>query len=114
MFLLMKISSQFSHACKLHAWVMPIIIFVFCACSNDIKIISDFPINQKLKGRQIKALDSLYNAYSIIKLDSKYLLTLKGEDHFVDRKSTRLNSSHANISYAVFCLKQKNRTPNLP
>src|SRR3712207_8438239 len=25
---------------------------------------------------------------------------------FVDRKSTRLNSSHANISYAVFCLKK--------
>src|SRR3712207_8794548 len=25
-----------------------------------------------------------------------------------DRKSTRLNSSHANISYAVFCLKKKN------
>src|SRR3712207_7123643 len=26
---------------------------------------------------------------------------------FEDRKSTRLNSSHANISYAVFCLKKK-------
>src|SRR3712207_8137969 len=26
---------------------------------------------------------------------------------FLDRKSTRLNSSHANISYAVFCLKKK-------
>src|SRR3712207_7729414 len=33
-----------------------------------------------------------------------------------DRKSTRLNSSHANISYAVFCLKKKNffrLTPNV-
>src|SRR3712207_8805363 len=27
----------------------------------------------------------------------------------VDRKSTHLNSSHANISYAVFCLKKKNK-----
>src|SRR3712207_7414162 len=27
----------------------------------------------------------------------------------LDRKSTRLNSSHANISYAVFCLKKKNK-----
>src|SRR5947209_17248396 len=27
----------------------------------------------------------------------------------IDRKSTRLNSSHANISYAVFCLKKKNK-----
>src|SRR3712207_7545895 len=29
--------------------------------------------------------------------------------HVRDRKSTRLNSSHANISYAVFCLKKKKR-----
>src|SRR3712207_7216624 len=30
-----------------------------------------------------------------------------------DRKSTRLNSSHANISYAVFCLKKKKKTLHL-
>src|SRR3712207_8102867 len=29
--------------------------------------------------------------------------------HREDRKSTRLNSSHANISYAVFCLKKKKK-----
>src|SRR3712207_7504725 len=33
-------------------------------------------------------------------------LDLVGASH-LDRKSTRLNSSHANISYAVFCLKKK-------
>src|SRR3712207_8034719 len=33
----------------------------------------------------------------------------RGAGHLLaDRKSTRLNSSHANISYAVFCLKKKN------
>src|SRR3712207_6928714 len=32
-------------------------------------------------------------------------------DRHLDRKSTRLNSSHANISYAVFCLKKKKRSP---
>src|SRR3712207_7994031 len=31
-----------------------------------------------------------------------------------DRKSTRLNSSHANISYAVFCLKKKTILARLP
>src|SRR3712207_8985856 len=42
----------------------------------------------------------------------KHLIRLRnreisiGQD-FLDRKSTRLNSSHANISYAVFCLKKK-------
>src|SRR3712207_6983760 len=36
--------------------------------------------------------------------------------HLRDRKSTRLNSSHANISYAVFCLKKKHnsRTSSSP
>src|SRR3712207_7906014 len=32
------------------------------------------------------------------------------EEAVADRKSTRLNSSHANISYAVFCLKKKINT----
>src|SRR3712207_8330709 len=34
---------------------------------------------------------------------------INGSDE--DRKSTRLNSSHANISYAVFCLKKKHHHP---
>src|SRR5438445_8857466 len=36
-----------------------------------------------------------------------------GPLHLRDRKSTRLNSSHANISYAVFCLKKKNKQEGL-
>src|SRR3712207_7448581 len=35
-------------------------------------------------------------------------------DQREDRKSTRLNSSHANISYAVFCLKKKESNCSLP
>src|SRR5258707_10186483 len=38
------------------------------------------------------------------------LLDIAGLSEIVDRKSTRLNSSHANISYAVFCLKKKKKT----
>src|SRR2546430_12190060 len=34
------------------------------------------------------------------------------EYRFLDRKSTRLNSSHSQISYAVFCLKKKKHTIN--
>src|SRR3712207_8882261 len=33
---------------------------------------------------------------------------VSAKNYILDRKSTRLNSSHANISYAVFCLKKKN------
>src|SRR3712207_7497240 len=37
--------------------------------------------------------------------------TIRSADRLCqDRKSTRLNSSHANISYAVFCLKKKKKT----
>src|SRR3712207_8127630 len=36
-----------------------------------------------------------------------------GDVGSLDRKSTRLNSSHANISYAVFCLKKKNQQLNI-
>src|SRR3712207_8685923 len=38
-------------------------------------------------------------------------LDTSGQLWTIDRKSTRLNSSHANISYAVFCLKKKNDDP---
>src|SRR3712207_8690633 len=37
-------------------------------------------------------------------------LLVDGDARAPDRKSTRLNSSHANISYAVFCLKKKKHT----
>src|SRR3712207_7051097 len=36
-------------------------------------------------------------------------MAMRLADAGLDRKSTRLNSSHANISYAVFCLKKKNK-----
>src|SRR3712207_8296195 len=49
-------------------------------------------------------------------VNTQYLLMGCGvtEDEVAetDRKSTRLNSSHANISYAVFCLKKKKHTNN--
>src|SRR3712207_9474060 len=42
-----------------------------------------------------------------MKNDNKYMTTSCCSSFVEDRKSTRLNSSHANISYAVFCLKKK-------
>src|SRR3712207_8898830 len=42
-----------------------------------------------------------YNDF--VELNRKQL----GKEEVLDRKSTRLNSSHANISYAVFCLKNQ-------
>src|SRR3712207_7309247 len=44
----------------------------------------------------------------------KSLLTGRARARPQDRKSTRLNSSHANISYAVFCLKKKKTSTIVP
>src|SRR3712207_8496573 len=45
------------------------------------------------------------NLFTLIKSEAK--ANPNRNDIAADRKSTRLNSSHANISYAVFCLKKK-------
>src|SRR5947209_13871288 len=47
--------------------------------------------------------------YLLLALLSSFSCALHADERerVRDRKSTRLNSSHANISYAVFCLKQK-------
>src|SRR5438067_6101766 len=49
-------------------------------------------------------------ALVLLALDALVVFLLAGEDchRQQDRKSTRLNSSHVSISYAVFCLKKKN------
>src|SRR3712207_8757225 len=54
-----------------------------------------------LTWRRNSVMLPLRNGGSVVDMDSFFPLTLR------DRKSTRLNSSHANISYAVFCLKKK-------
>src|SRR5690606_42056592 len=45
--------------------------------------------------------------------DAFHQTRLKGIQVVLDRKSTRLNSSHVKISYAVFCLKKKNEEHRL-
>src|SRR3712207_6316522 len=54
-------------------------------------------IDAKTTGFAIYLLGAFISGFSVCILNT-----------VVDRKSTRLNSSHANISYAVFCLKKKN------
>src|SRR3712207_8276323 len=59
-------------------------------------------------------LPTVYNTSAYDSRDSLALMDgvvdIYMPDLKLDRKSTRLNSSHANISYAVFCLKKKNRS----
>src|SRR3712207_9428419 len=48
-------------------------------------------------------------AVAVIVLPAETCLANEKVKRELDRKSTRLNSSHANISYAVFCLQKKSR-----
>src|SRR3712207_8186459 len=60
-----------------------------------------------LQGDAAPALDLLHHQPLVVEA----LGAQQGDgEHDGDRKSTRLNSSHANISYAVFCLKKKKTT----
>src|SRR2546430_9380445 len=50
-------------------------------------------------------------AFIVVTLGATYaLLIISALTILTDRKSTRLNSSHSQISYAVFCLKKKKRS----
>src|SRR3712207_7100539 len=63
--------------------------------------------------RPHKVLDMVFDLFVELKATDEQLdfpiIYASAKDGFAlrDRKSTRLNSSHANISYAVFCLKKK-------
>src|SRR2546430_12719275 len=52
-------------------------------------------------------------AISFPETASRHALTSAGRTAASDRKSTRLNSSHSQISYAVFCLKKKKNEQHL-
>src|SRR3712207_7025026 len=56
----------------------------------------------------------LTEKFNNIYIDINDFIVCPSKDNYktlLDRKSTRLNSSHANISYAVFCLKKQTTTP---
>src|SRR2546422_7502388 len=62
----------------------------------------------KLVSRDIKREESFASFAALVQA-KRYRLPLLAE---IDRKSTRLNSSHGYISYAVFCLKKKRIAPS--
>src|SRR5690625_6293055 len=52
-------------------------------------------------------IEEIYKHYDLILVPSWVYVEIGESDRRLDRKSTRLNSSHVAISYAVFCLKKK-------
>src|SRR3712207_8495536 len=70
-----------------------------------------FPYTTLFRSRVLSELEFdeplACKAFNIGGLIYQFRFEYRHERLEVDRKSTRLNSSHANISYAVFCLKKK-------
>src|SRR5476651_1114807 len=86
-------------------------MFLDCFCNNILFLFCFFFFFNDTATTEIYTL-SLHDALPIYDHDRHPQLALqsleKREDlRLEDRKSTRLNSSHANTSYAVFCLKKK-------
>src|SRR3712207_8347569 len=57
---------------------------------------------------ELSGFKPIFSKVKLIEIQLPWL-TVSFEENSIDRKSTRLNSSHANISYAVFCLKKKKK-----
>src|SRR3712207_8831935 len=63
--------------------------------NNNLIALNEIKFEEVKTKSFVKVLDNLKVEKALVIIDER------------DRKSTRLNSSHANISYAVFCLKKK-------
>src|SRR3712207_6886368 len=79
---------------------------------DALPICSNFKSIAELQGEEYVVLHAkLMHVYNAPTRSGKKMTKATASDGsgFIDRKSTRLNSSHANISYAVFCLKKKKK-----
>src|SRR5947209_15884354 len=92
----------------------------FFQCSADHRDLHSFPTRRSSDLRPVTKVDCLNSRIASITLSGRKRVRLRldssswlcgpsrpEDESKRDRKSTRLNSSHANISYAVFCLKKK-------
>src|SRR3712207_8088305 len=78
--------------------------FIVMATQNPVEMEGTYPLPEAQRDRFMARISM---GYPSADAEMDMLDRHAGQDP--DRKSTRLNSSHANISYAVFCLKKKKR-----
>src|SRR2546430_7831316 len=88
----------------------------FCAISAGVLVAYFVLFSVAIQTAQAQLPAPLPTSCSTTTIDMKLLVVTNGKTEsdypaikqILDRKSTRLNSSHSQISYAVFCLKKKN------
>src|SRR3989449_1746127 len=72
-----------------------------------------FPYTTLFRSEGIETLRADHDGESVVLVTHAVVIRLIVLDGLGDRKSTRLNSSHGYISYAVFCLKKKKNTKSI-
>src|SRR3712207_8539650 len=86
---------------------------LFRSIKEELLIVLGTSSSETVLPRMLAKMENLGCDKSVVGLviPTGYSFNLDGTCiYLTDRKSTRLNSSHANISYAVFCLKKKHWT----
>src|SRR5947209_17238295 len=104
----MQVGTRDAHLRPAHAWVIGAVVHAdrqtvtfFVPESRSARVLSDLQDNGRV------ALGLGLASHEAYQLKGTYVSSRPTGAEDIDRKSTRLNSSHANISYAVFCLKKK-------
>src|SRR5207302_11312801 len=100
-----------------HRFLLPHLLFFFLYCYLDPRDLHSFPTR--------RSSDLICDLFAGLRIHDNHLRGSACADkqpvvffgtrtppQMIDRKSTRLNSSHVKISYAVFCLKKKKKTQN--
>src|SRR5699024_11265096 len=90
-----------------HFLLLLSILFVFLYCSRALRALHSFP-TRRSSDLTSTVSPSLMSLKRLAQLSRNDLSVRAKQQIITDRKSTRLNSSHVSISYAVFCLKKKN------
>src|SRR5438045_5901085 len=102
----------------MHRYALPSIVFPYTTLFRSIEILKSFGVNAIRTSHNppapelldladkmgILILDEAFDAWTGSKRKNDYATLFKDWHEKEDRKSTRLNSSHLGISYAVFCL----------
>src|SRR5437899_10024215 len=103
----------FKSALDVHAqWRLQLNAFAFTLAAHVGQALRFAWINGQIVGARIFAND--HSGINILlRPDEQSAARLDAIERIRDRKSTRLNSSHLGISYAVFCLKKKKNNKNI-
>src|SRR5688572_31597054 len=84
----------------MHLWILVLFIFFFSSRRRHTRFDCDW--SSDVCSSDLRCESNCFSTPAGVR-------TIPHETIFEDRKSTRLNSSHSQISYAVFCLKKKKK-----